>query len=360
MKSIKLFIMAAILPLLASCLDNDETNSGFSAVGGSSGYANTTNGYIQFASLGNWYIVQDASTDWLKIDLMKGDGYSLYFIPTHFSQNTTGNMRMARIRIQDANESDAYTMFSIGQYATRGDGSLGNAPLVKTITCDDGAEFNITYDDKCRPNIFSMNRDGALVYDMSFDYNDSDTTLYVYSGSNTLEGRFDVGYQPDQLTSRNDSVTCRNSVYANSIAIMVERRLAGGEQYGVSQLFAGGQRFGADDEHVADSLKYRHIYSDGRQTYGEDLKLYFGEENTKVSNRNQSVDVNQLLLGMEECNPYMLLSLFRNMRNSYVITKAAGKDGDYTVATTLNPDKSVSTMTVTDKNGNKKTYTFGY
>ena len=63
MKIIRLFIMAAIIPMMASCLSDNGGNSGFSGAGGTSGYANTANGYIQFASIGNWYIVQDGSKD---------------------------------------------------------------------------------------------------------------------------------------------------------------------------------------------------------------------------------------------------------------------------------------------------------
>lgn len=102
MKIIRLFIMAAIIPMMASCLSDNGGNSGFSGAGGTSSYANTANGYIQFASIGNWYIVQDGSKDWLKIDLMRGNGYSFYVIPTHFEQNKTGLKRTARITIQDA------------------------------------------------------------------------------------------------------------------------------------------------------------------------------------------------------------------------------------------------------------------
>ena len=360
MKIIRLFIMAAIIPMMASCLSDNGGNSGFSGAGGTSGYANTANGYIQFASIGNWYIVQDGSKDWLKIDLMRGNGYSFYVIPTHFEQNKTGLKRTARITIQDANEHDAYSTFYLAQYATRGDGSLGNAPLVKTIKGDDGTDITITYDDKCRPTTFKMLRNGATKHNIGFNYNDKDTTLYVTTGSNTLEGRFDEGYQPDNLTSETDTVVYKSGIVANSISMSVERLLAGGERSGVSHLVSGGQRFGADDEHIADSLKYRHIYTDGRPVYGEDLKLHFGDEKTRVSNRNQSVDANQLLLGADECNPFMLLSLFRNMRNSYVITEATARNGRFTVSTVLNPDKSISTMTVTDKTGNTIKYIFGY
>ena len=88
----------------------------------------------------------------------------------------------------------------------------------------------------------------------------------------------------------------------------------------------------------------------------EDMKPTYSQN----SNRCQSVDVNQLLLGVEECNPYQLIALFRDARCSYIIAEAATANGKYVVETTLNADKSVNTMTVTDKDGGKVKYTFIY
>ena len=73
----------------------------------------------------------------------------------------------------------------------------------------------------------------------------------------------------------------------------------------------------------------------------------------------QSVDVNQLIFGFADYNPFALLSLYRYTRSTSIITAAKSNDGNIEVVTQLNSDKSVNTMTV--KRGNKTvTYTFKY
>ena len=89
-----------------------------------------------------------------------GNGQCHILYPRSFEQNRTGAERSAAFKINDTRTDDAYINFSLYQYATRGDGSLGNASLVSSIvgeTKDAGgriignSSIDITYDRVCRP-----------------------------------------------------------------------------------------------------------------------------------------------------------------------------------------------------------------
>ena len=111
-----------------------------------------------------------------------------------------------------------------------------------------------------------------------------------------------------------------------------------------------------DGLHTADSIGVERIYSDHSHK-AEMYKL----EYSSVDNRKTSVDVNQLIEGVENCDPYMLLSFYKLARQTSVISKATGNKGTaYTITTTTNADGSVKTMQVANGNGGAITYTFGY
>ena len=106
-----------------------------------------------------------------------------------------------------------------------------------------------------------------------------------------------------------------------------------------------------DSIHNVDTIYY---YKDGE--FERKLGMTY---NSALDNRYQSVDVNQLLLGVEECNPYLLASLFRYTRNTYIISEAKNDEEQITVYTALNNDKSVSALRVT-RGSETITYTFNY
>lgn len=367
MRTLKtLLVSAAIAPMLAGCIGDDVGNAGFSQVAVTLPYANDTIGGISFASYGPWVMTQNSGVNWCKIKTMNGTGNAIYFIPVHFEQNNTGTERSASFKINDTRTNDAYINFSMYQFATRGDGSLGNAPLVSSIageTKDASGKvtgtslIELEYDEVCRPLSLVIKDNDETLRNMTFEYNQKDSTMYVNTGSGTpLSAKYGSGYQPERLTSTTDTVGYYDqlSLSSSRIAFNVEERKRGGEQTAHAMLLVG-QNISPDSEHTADSLRYIHIYTDGSQ-YLEKMKLNYSDN----SNRSQSVDANQLLLGVKECNPYMLLSLYRHARNSKIISKAETATGNFTVETTHNQDKSVRTMTVTDKKGNKTTYTFSY
>lgn len=354
-----LFAGVVAFTAMTSCVGDGSGYAGIPYVHTSSvAYANTPYGWVAFASYGNWTMVQNSGNDWCKFDIMKGYGNSAYVIPAKLGSNRTGKYRTADFRIQDVDEKDAYGTFFMSQYGTRGDGSYGSAPLVSAIKGDDGSEVTIVYDTElCRPQTIRMSKNGSVLANLAFEFSSSDTALVVRSGSSSLEGAYDNGFQTTELLSSTDTVwyNTNGGVLGNTLAFNFEHRKKDGD-ISAQALLLPHRIPNPDSDVKFDSLSYIHKYADGRPQYLEKLKPSYSDK----SNRTQSVDVNQLLLGIEECSPYALLALFRTVRSSHIISEAVGVDGKYAVTTTHNPDNSVATMTVTDKAGDKVTYTFEY
>lgn len=364
----KLMMAVAAVPLFTACMDNSNTYSaifGVSANGGSPVFANTGHAFATLGSFGSWHIEQNSGSDWCSLDMMRGAGNAYYSIPARFKLNTTDLYRVASFTARDdENPDDVYATITFRQYGTRIDGSLGSAALVTGITGDDGTEITIGYDTLCRPVDLEMRKNGTRLRQLAVTYAADDSSYFMNvvadnDRNNELTADCSFAYQPSQLVSSTDTVGYyeQSTWIVEGDAFNVEEHRPRGEVTAQALLFTKGSisQKGPDSLQTADSLRYLHRYTDGT-SYREDLRLSYSQN----SNRRQSVDVNQLLLGVEECNPYQLISLFRLARNSYVISEAEAADGKYTVATTLNGDGSVSTMTVTDKQGGTVTYTFTY
>lgn len=366
MKTLKVLLAtAACLPLLTACIGDETERAGFSTVATTMPYANVTNGMVAFATYGNWKITQNSGSDWCAVTVTNGNANMIYNIPTRFAHNTTGRARTAGFTLSDTNNSDVYVNFMLYQYATRGDGSMGNAALVRKIEGTDGSIITADYDAYYRPTALKIEKDGTELRNLAITYNDTDSTITVNSSGTTLKGKYDGAFQPGTIASPNDTVGYKNMQtlgFGNSLAFNVEERRKGGERT-IQALLLNNQNLGADSEHVADSLRYLHHYTDGKKELLEKLKLSYSERD----NRCQSLDANQLLLGINECNPYLLLSLYKYARNSKVVSEATTENDKYTVETTVNADGSINTMTVTrperdyrDPNEAKTIYTFSY
>lgn len=358
-----LFAGAAVLASTASCLDGDNSMHGFPSLATSDvAYANTDKGFVGFVSYGDWKITQNEGEDWCKPRRMSGEGNTINSIIIDIEPNLTGKHRTAQFVIDDIS-GEAYRSFSISQYAVRGDGSMGAAPVVKTIAGDDGSVIDLTYDDLKRPVRVSIKKDGTSMYSLDILFNSEDTLVSVYTGSDVLTGVYNLGFQTMQLTSKNDTV----AYYSNGImqagrAFNFRHGKKNGE-YAVQALKLKDNVRNPDEDLEFDSLRYQHKYPNGNM-----VKEYMKISYSDMSNRNQSVDVNQLLLGIEECNPYALVSLLSGYstssrlttRSSKIISEASTDNGKFTVNATLNADNSVNTLAVTNKDGNTVTYTFSY
>ena len=148
MKSLtKLLAAVAAFPLLVACQNEGDTYSGIiggNANNGQTPYANTAYAYIGFGSYGSWHIEAGSASEWCTFAATSGKGGMFYTIPVRLSQNTTGSARSSLVTVRDdENGGDVYWTFRLGQYATRGDGSLGSAPLVTGIIGDDGSNIGV-------------------------------------------------------------------------------------------------------------------------------------------------------------------------------------------------------------------------
>jgi len=352
--------------LAASCLSNEDPyTAGFQigkpADGLSRLYANNTADSVLLFSYGDWKMTpyEGYAGSWLKMSATEGKGGYIYGLRADLSQNTTGEPRAALFRLTDtAHPDEASAVFGFWQYATRGDGSLGNAPEVKTIKGSDGSLINIAYDQQHRPTLLQMSKEGTTPTSLSLTYNDRDSLMTVEENGRSMRSYYGNDYQPDALLSETDTLGYTN-VFYNYMPIdfryyfnYEHRRSDAARSTAVRHKFPYQPLVSLEPDslHCADTLSYFKA---------KQLQHKLGFEYSAHDNRCQTVDVNQLVLGVEECDPYLLLSLFRYCRSTSIVSRARGEHEDISVTTELNADKSVARMTVDNGTG-QITYTFEY
>ena len=367
-------------------------------------YANESSDSLKFVSYSPWKIVQtEGDEGFVTINgKTSGKGNVLVSYGVNFSENTTGKSRFATYQIVDSEDaSRAKATFRYVQFVTRQDGALGNAAEVKNISGSDGSNIDITYDLRHRPLTISMSA-GDMKREISFAYNDNDNTVtatqskYEFSYADTLFTYNNVKlngsymdrflpnvnsyiYQPRMLMTLNSSETAlvntfndtRNYIkqtmayqafsnngieYSFANGFMVKNTIGNKFAQAIGVYYNGKSDLNVDKIYKADSIGIERIYSDHKHK-SEMYKLSYSD----ISNRMTTVDANQLMEGVANCDPYLLLSFYKLARQSYVFAKAEGRKGArYTFDTTANADGSIKTLAVTDANGNKKTYTFRY
>jgi hypothetical protein len=405
MKTIKnLLFLCIVASMFASCLgdDDDSYYAGFvigkptSSYGTSVclKYANEIRDSLVFVSYGDWQLQQEDNSSWCSIATTSGSGYVISRQVINMEQNVSGSSRSTTYKLVDVKHPDkASAEIFISQLATRGDGSLGNAPLVKSVKGSDGSEITATYDSFSRPTSLKMSTsDGLFLRDITFTYNDYDSLVTVkvaksidaykdttYTLSNqVLTGKESVIGEPNSLYTTNagswvkslDGVTVGNKTvvdsvyygyfYSNYMAVSFNYALkavhtSGAVNY-AQGIYLNGQDCSGDKEHKADSVAITRKFPDGTSSTDVYKTTY-----STMSNRMCSFDVNQLMEGVKNCDPYFLLSMFKYARNSYIISSAAGKKSTKTIAATLNTDKSVKTLTVkSDGDAEGVTYEFTY
>ena len=318
------------------------------------------------------------------------------------SENTTGKSRFATYQIVDSEDaSRAKAAFRYIQFATRQDGALGNAAEVKNISGSDGSNIDITYDNRHRPLSISMSA-GDMKREITFAYDDYENTVtatqskYEFSYADTLFTYNNVKlngsykdcflpnvnsyiYQPRLLMTLNSSEASlvntfndtRNYIkqtmayqafsnngieYSFANGFMVKNSIGNKFAQAIGVYYNGKSDLNVDNIYKADSIGIERVYSDHKHK-SEIYKLSYSD----ISNRMTTVDANQLMEGVANCDPYLLLSFYKLARQSYVFAKAEGRKGArYTFDTKANADGSIKTLAVTDINGNKITYTFSY
>ena len=366
--------MAALLVTLAwvaltGCSTDGNYSAGFSFLKPSSAmtavYANTASDTVAVECLGPWQITSNAATaNWCTISQTSGKGSSYNVMQVNFQPNVTGLGRMAQFTIRDTNHpNDAYASWGYYQYATRGDGSLGNAALVKTIASSDGWNVSISYDQQSRPVYYESVSPRGNVEQLRIGYDEAQGLLTVKTAdaSFDISGNMADGYQAEMLTGKNDTVRYVSQHYSNGMPVSANFAFNFESSWlRKTQAFAyllNGQSLSPDSLHRADSLRYYRRWNvTPYEERIERLKLEYSQQD----NRCQSVDVNQLLLGMSEVHPLQFLSLFRLTRSTSIVSRATSDQGAINVTTELNADKSVRRMVVTGMDGKDTTYDFTY
>lgn len=413
MKIIKtIFAAMAAVALVASC-EKQEPSSFYSIqvalphtgnypIGYK--YANEYSDSLKFLSYSPWKIEQtEGDEGFVTINgQTSGKGNMIVSYGVTLSENTTGKSRFATYQIVDSEDaSRAKASLRYVQFATRQDGALGNAAEVKNISGSDGSNIDITYDNRHRPLSISMSA-GDMKREITFAYDDYENTVtatqskYEFSYADTLftynnvklNGSYEdcflpnvnsYIYQPRLLMTLNSSETAlvntfndtRNYIkqtmayqafsnngieYSFANGFMVKNSIGNKFAQAIGVYYNGNSNLDVDNIYKADSIGVERVYSDNKHK-SEMYKLSF----SNISNRMTTVDANQLMEGVANCDPYLLLSFYKLARQSYVFSKAEGKKGArYTFDTKANADGSIKTLAVTDINGNKITYTFSY
>lgn len=366
MKALRILLASvAVTTLTTSCLNNEDPyNAGFSFYRPirqvTPLYANTVADSLVFFSYGNWSVTRDATygSPWIQLSTTSGKGGMWSAQAINISQNTTGEGRSAKFDFTDTDHpDDAHASIYYWQYATRGDGSLGSAADVKTISGSDGSLFQLSYDTQHRPTslriTYAADGEGTVPAPrtLTLKYNDRDSILTIDDNGKTLRSVYGIDYQPLRLIGSGDTIGYASQYYENGMPISanyvfnLEHRTVGGQNTYYAFLL-GGQSLQPDSLHCADSLRIAVTPIAGSPTSAPAIEKY-KLDYSSTDNRCQSVDVNQLILGAAKCDPYMLLSLFRYTRNTSIISKVES-DGDKTcdVTVKLNADKSVAELTV--------------
>lgn len=413
MKIIKtIFAAMAAVALVASCEEQEPSSfysiqvalphTGNYPIGYK--YANEYSDSLKFLSYSPWKIEQtEGDEGFVTINgQTSGKGNMIVSYGVTLSENTTGKSRFATYQIVDSEDaSRAKASLRYVQFATRQDGAMGNAAEVKNISGSDGSNIDITYDNRHRPLSISMSA-GDMKREITFAYDDYENTVtatqskYEFSYADTLftynnvklNGSYEdcflpnvnsYIYQPRLLMTLNSSETAlvntfndtRNYIkqtmayqafsnngieYSFANGFMVKNSIGNKFAQAIGVYYNSKSNLDVDNIYKADSIGVERVYSDNKHK-SEMYKLSF----SNISNRMTTVDVNQLMEGVANCDPYLLLSFYKLARQSYVFAKAEGRKGArYTFDTKANADGSIKTLAVTDANGNKITYTFSY
>lgn len=329
-------------------------------------YANTPTDSIVFYSYGKWSLTRDGGNNgWCKIATTSGLGNTIYSIPLSFEPNTTGQGRGVQLYFSDTDHpGDGSATLVYWQYATRGDGTLGSAADVRTITGSDGSRFEFAYDDLHRPTSLNIT-DGTPTFSrqLRLTYDDRDSVVTVTDNGKALRGFFGPDYQPLNLIGSGDTIAYYAQYYSNgmpvstNLAFNLEHHSPNG-QLSCYAFKLSGQSLEPDSLHCADSLRIG-LRANGL-TELQKLKLIY----SKADNRCQSIDVNQLVFGAQQCDPYQLLSLFRFTRNTSILSRMECPEVTYDVEATINANKAVTQLTVKriepGASPQDVTYTFEY
>ncbi len=370
-------------------------------------YANQIADSLVFTSTTPWAIrLMQGDDSWVNIlGSLSGGGSARYRYGVSFDKNLTGESRQVYFRISSTDHPDkAYSTFGYSQYATRIDGSLGKAPLVKSITGSDGSSVNLVYDEQDRPVSVKLSA-GTTKRTLIISYGKYDNTItvkeqdcqFVHGDSTFVINDMTLGglYADFFLSAPTGNIFMPYLLYSMETTEAGQLQAYRGETLGSSRTVSRQTNYTTfsltgmyaepfDNGYIIDNVcggfytrrgfylnQKGSIANDGKRladsiavvrhfTDGTDLSDVYTLTYSNVDNRAISVDVNQLIEGVATCDPYLLVSLLKFARQTSVIAKAEGKHNTFTTQSETDGNGVMRKFTVTDSNNVSVTYTFSY
>ena len=358
-KGAKMVLAATTMTVaMTSCLNDGDTSYAYISGISSDCYANSNNAYVIYQSSSAWELKKGSDASWFTFAKNSGSGPAADVAFLNTELNTTNKYRTATINL--TNIEGKSSSGQIYQWGTRGDGSLGSAKDVKKITGSDGSLITLYYDNLHRVISLSVTDAAKNKNEYFFTYPmASDSARIMKVRINNEEkiatGQVNFGWQPTGELSSTDKSEIVTWSAVGSSQVTVKRNESGANRNVQTVSLSGFEN--PDSELSHSKLVYSYM-KDGK--YPE-MNLAINHD-SKKSNRKQSVDVNQLIFGVDNINPYLLAGFYRYARCSYIYETAEDTTNKikFTVTTTLNSDESVDTLTVSREDGSVVTYTFEY
>lgn len=357
-KGAKMALAAATMTVaMTSCLGDGDSSYAYISAVSTDCYANSNNAFVFFQSSSTWEFQKGSDASWFTFDKTSGAGPVAGIAFMNTDLNTTDKYRTATINL--VNTEGKSSSAQIYQWGTRGDGSIGTAKDVRRIIGSDGSEITLYYDNLHRVVSLTTKTASNVKNDYIFSYpmaSDSARIMRIgLNGEKSAKAQVNFGWQPTGELSSEDKteIVTWSSVGSSQVTV---KRNESGDNRNVQTVSTSGY-VNPDSELSHSQLVYSYK-EDGN--YPE-LTLKINHD-SKKSNRMQGVDVNQLIFGVDNINPYLLVGFYRYARCSYIYETAEDttKNVKFTIVTTLNADKSVDTLTVSREDGSTVTYTFEY
>ena len=329
-------------------------------------YANSKAFNVAFQISSNWQLSKGSDADWITLDPFYsfGKGPSMGSIPVLVSPNATGKARVATMNITGADGKS--NLAQVLQYATKGDGSLYNARNVMSIEGSDGSKIELGYDPETRvPYYCKITKNDKVLDKIIVDYlpRYSDTTRVMRMSVNDIPftTKVDYGYQPFKALVSDENKESVDYTINSSYSQITVKRNDGMDNANIQTFNTSG--WITSGWLHADTISSFTRMIIGYKYEGKNVEESLDLKHTeRISNRNQSIDANQLIFGVERMNPFIFLGFYRYARCPFVFESAESVDKKYTyaVSCTLNTDKSINTLTVGREDGSSVTYTFEY
>src|SRR5574344_79984 len=299
-------------------------------------YANSKAFNVAFQISSNWQLSKGSDADWITLDPFYsfGKGPSMGSIPVLVSPNATGKARVATMNITGADGKS--NLAQVLQYAAKGDGSLYNARNVMSIEGSDGSKIELGYDPEKRvPYYCKITKNDKVLEKIIVDYlpGYSDTTRVMRMSINDIPftTKVDYGYQPFKALVSDENKESVDYTINSSYSQITVKRNDGMDNANIQTFNTSG--WITSGWLHADTISSFTRMIIGYKYEGKNVEESLDLKHTeRISNQHQSVDVNQLIFGVERMNPFIFLGFYRYARCPFVFESAESVDKKYTYA----------------------------